>query len=208
MRRASERSTRMIASSSGVRELERRKWLQRRSSFPSGSRRSSSRKLSGAVTITLRSWTIATRRTSTALRRASKSRRSASCRSPERGSARVVLASAERATSCRVQQVVLASQSTLAPSSRADLVYRLGAAAQVASQAGAVVADPFDRPDARTRRMIAGETHRICITAGIRSNRSLRDHASAQGHNNCEHVLIAVSANPDHVIHLICKHPV
>ena len=47
MRRASERRTRIVASWSGVRELERRKRLQRRSSSPSGSRRSSSRRLVG-----------------------------------------------------------------------------------------------------------------------------------------------------------------
>ena len=45
---------------------------------PSGSRRSSSRSCSGAVTITLRSWTSATRRTSTALRRAKSSTHNAS----------------------------------------------------------------------------------------------------------------------------------
>jgi hypothetical protein len=54
IRRASERSARTIASSSGVREAERRKRLQRRINCPTGSCRSSSRTLSGAVTITLR----------------------------------------------------------------------------------------------------------------------------------------------------------
>jgi hypothetical protein len=54
--------------------------------------------------------------------------------------------------------------------------------------------------------MIASEAHRFCVTAGIRSNRSLRDHASARGYDNREHVLIAVCVNPEHVIHLVCKH--
>jgi hypothetical protein len=68
----------MVASWAGVREPERRKRLQRLSSSPSGSRRSSSRSSSGAVTITLRSCTSATLRVSTAVRLASKSSRSAS----------------------------------------------------------------------------------------------------------------------------------
>jgi hypothetical protein len=95
--RASERSASTIASSSGVRECERRKRLQRRTNCVIGSRRSSSRRCSGAVTITLRSWTRACRRASTALRRASSSTRNASCRSPERGSVSVSVASPVRA---------------------------------------------------------------------------------------------------------------
>jgi hypothetical protein len=97
MRWASERSATIVASRSGVRELERRKRLQRRTSSPTGSRRSSCRSISGAVTITLPSWTSATRRTSTALLRASSSTRNASCCCPERGIATVSLASAVRA---------------------------------------------------------------------------------------------------------------
>jgi hypothetical protein len=87
-------------------------------------------------------------------------------------------------------------------------VHRLAAAAQVASEAGAVVACPFDRPDARSRRVIAGEAHRFYVTASVRSNRSLRDHGPARRYDNREHVLITVCVNPDHVIHLVCKHPV
>ena len=64
---------------------------------PTGRCRSSWRSVSGAVTITLRSWTSASRRTSTALRRASNSTRRASWRSPARGSVIALAARAERA---------------------------------------------------------------------------------------------------------------
>ena len=65
---------------------------------------------SGAVTITLRSWTSATRRTSTALRRASNSTRRASWRSPARGIV-IALARERRARrSDRVERVVLSLQ--------------------------------------------------------------------------------------------------
>ena len=91
--RARLRKTSRVASSSAV-VLERRRRLQRSSSLPVGSSRSSSRSRSGAVTITPRSCPSASRPTSTALRRATNNNRSASRRSPLRGRASVSLASA------------------------------------------------------------------------------------------------------------------
>ena len=65
--------------------------------LPTGSPRSSWRSGSGAVTITARSCVSASRRTSTALRRATSRSRNVSRRSPVRGSASVSAASAARA---------------------------------------------------------------------------------------------------------------
>ena len=97
-RRARLRRTSRVVTSSAAPGL-RRKWLQRSSSFPLGSARSSCRSWSGAVTITARSCANAWRRTSTAPRRAISSRRSASRRSPLRGRAFAAPASAARAVS-------------------------------------------------------------------------------------------------------------
>ena len=102
---------------------------------PTGNCRSSSRRLAGAVTITLRSCTSASRRTSTALRRASKSTRNASCRCPERGSGSRLAAQGRARSPNRVEWVVLALQPPLATCRAAAFVHRLAASGQVASQA-------------------------------------------------------------------------
>ncbi len=134
-RRARVRSTSVAASSSGVRELERRRRLQRSSSRCCGSPRSSWRSWSGAVTITLRSCTSACRRTSTALRRASSSSRSASRRCPARGSASVLAREHRAGGPDRVEPVVLALQPPLVARAAAGLEHRLAAAAQIDGRA-------------------------------------------------------------------------
>jgi hypothetical protein len=91
------RSTSLVASSSAPADVERCMRLQRSSGLPTGSRRSCWRGRSGAVTITARGCVSASRRTSTALRRAISSSRTGSRRSPTRASASVSLASAARA---------------------------------------------------------------------------------------------------------------
>jgi hypothetical protein len=113
-RRARLRNTIRLASSSAPAERVRRKRPQRSSNLPSGSRRSSSRSGSGAVTITARSCVSASRRASTALRRASSNSRNASRRSPVRGSARLSLASVARA-------FLAASRASSLPRSRRSL---------------------------------------------------------------------------------------
>ena len=118
MRRASERRTRIVASWSGVRELERRKRLQRRSSSPTGSRRSS---LAQALRCGHDHAAQLDDRDRGGRRRrcAGRARAGAEPLAAARIAAeqRAVLASAERATADRVEQVVLALQPPLATSS-------------------------------------------------------------------------------------------
>ena len=127
------RSTSPVASSSTVAGAERRKRLQRWISCPRQPR-SSSRSGSGAVTIT-RVVAQCSRRTSTALRRASSRTRSASRRSPARGSVSVSAASAVRAA-------LTASSGSLLPRSRrslaeasADLEHRFALLIEIAGKA-------------------------------------------------------------------------
>ena len=198
-----------IASSSGVRELERRKRLQRRSSCPPAAvaaRRAGSPARSRSRCGAARARRGARRRRCGARARAA---RRASCRSPDRGSARAVLASAERAARDRIERVVLALQSPLAASATTDLDHRLAAAAEVASETGAVVAGAFDRPDTRARRV----SHRQSASPLRSRARSIATDRCAttpprRGDDDREHVLITVSVNTDDVIHLVCKHPV
>ena len=99
----------------------------------------------GAVTITLRSCTSASRPTSTALRRAISNKRSASRRSPERGSASVSLASAARAVRIASSESSC-PQPALASWLAADLEHRLAVATEKACESGAVVSDALDCP--------------------------------------------------------------
>ena len=137
--RARLRSTCRVPSSSGVAVLERRRRLQRWISRWAGSARSSSRRPSGVVTITLRSWTSACWRTSTALRRASSSRRSASRRCPARGSASVLLARAARAARIASSGSFLPRKRRSLPADETRLENGLAACTQIAGKPGTVI---------------------------------------------------------------------
>ncbi len=56
----------------------------------------------------------------------------------------------------RVQWVVLAAQSTLAPGLAADLEHRLAALGEVTSQPSAVMASALDRPGTNARSVLVG----------------------------------------------------
>ena len=169
------------------------------SALSPGSRRSSSRSCSGAVTITLRSWTSATRRTSTALRRESSSTRSASWRWPARGSG--------AASRPRVQHRAarIASSGSSLPRSRRSarawrptLEHRLAAIAEVTSEPGTVMAGTLDRPDTHAASVDFSRS-----AAPARSRARSHEptvcamHRSRGCDNDSEHVLIAVRVDTD-----------
>ena len=149
--RASWRARRVCASSSGG------SGCSGRAAAAQAARAARSRSSSGAVTITLRSCTSASRRTSTALRRATISSRSASRRCPARGSASVSLASAARAARVASSASSLPLQPPLVARAAASLEHRLAAAAEIASEPGAVMACALDRPDAAAGCVLVSE---------------------------------------------------
>jgi hypothetical protein len=65
----------------------------------------------------------------------------------------------------------------------------------------------FDGPDPSAARVLIGEPQRLRVTAATRRDRALRDNRTRWRNHNREHMLIAVRVDTDHVIHLICKHP-
>jgi hypothetical protein len=158
------------------------------------------------VTITLRSCTSASRRTSTALRRASKSSRKRFASLPgSRQGERLARQCCAGGTD-RVERVVFPLQPPLVTRAAADLEHRLAAAAQVAGKPGTVVASAFDRPDASTGLLLC-ETPRRRIPESARTHRSLRNNDTGCRDHNSERVLVSVRVDTDHVVHLICKHP-
>ena len=88
-----------------------------------------------------------------------------------------------------------------------DLDHRLATARQVAREAGAVMASPFNRPDTSAGGMPLGEAQRRRVPGCARSNRALRNHGSGRRGDDSKRVLIAVRIDADDVIHLLCKHP-
>jgi hypothetical protein len=119
------------------------------------------------------------------------------------------LITSERCTCAadRVESVVFATQPPLAPRVSAGLEHDLALTAQITSEAGAVMPSTFDRPDACTRRVILGDPKRLPVAAAVRRDRTLRHNRTRRRGNNRKRLLIAVSVDADHLIHLICKHP-
>jgi len=107
----------------------------------------------------------------------------------------------------RVERVVFTAQSTFAAGVAADLEYRLAALAEVAGEAGALVASALDRPGTSAAGVPLRETNRIAITACARLDHRLREYPSRGSGDDRERVLIAVGVDTDHVIQLVCKHP-
>jgi len=69
------------------------------------------------------------------------------------------------------------------------------------------VACSLDRPDPSAARVLVGEAQSLRVTAPVRRDRALRDNRTRRRNHNREHMLIAVRVDTNHVIHLICKHP-
>jgi len=98
-------------------------------------------------------------------------------------------------------------QPPLAPRAAASLEHRLAAAAQMASEASAVVAGTLNRPDTRTRRVLVREAQRLRVAPSVCRDRALRDNRADRHRDNREYVPVPVRVHADHVIHLVCKHP-
>jgi hypothetical protein len=69
------------------------------------------------------------------------------------------------------------------------------------------MAGSFDRPDASSVGITAGEVQRLPVTARIGSHRRLREYRPCWCGDDRECVLISVGVDTDHVIHPLCKHP-
>jgi hypothetical protein len=106
----------------------------------------------------------------------------------------------------RVEPVVFAAQPPLATRSAARLQHRFAAAAQIASEAGAVMACSLNRPDTPAARVLVGEAQRLRVAVPAGRDRLLRDNSTRRCGNDREHVLIAVCVDADDVVHLVCKH--
>jgi hypothetical protein len=77
----------------------------------------------------------------------------------------------------------------------------------MASETGTVMARAFNRPQARSRRMLLGEAHCLGVATRVRRHRSLRHHATVRGRDDRERVPIAMGVDADHVVQFVCKHP-
>jgi hypothetical protein len=108
----------------------------------------------------------------------------------------------------RVQRVILAPQPPLVTRAASDLEHRLAASTQMASKPGTVMTGTFDGPHASAAAVLLDKPQRLRVTATASSHRLLRHHCTTRTHNDREHVLIAMRIDTNHVIHLICKHPV
>src|SRR5665213_2839110 len=104
---------------------------------------------------------------------------------------------------CRVQRIVFATKPSLSTGATANLVHRLATAAQITSEAGAVMTGTLDCPNARTRRVLIREADGFCVAASVRTHRPLRDQRTRRSGDDRQHVLIAMSVNTDHVIQLV-----
>ncbi len=158
------------------------------------------RSSSGAVTITLRSWTSATRRTSTALRRASKQHAQSLLTLPRPRQRERSVASAERAAR-------IASSGSSLPRSRrsARLVRPTSCTArrcrgEMRAQARRR-SDRRPRPPRRDRRArTAPRSAAPRVAACARRHRPLRDHRARRRGDDRERVLIAMGVDTDHVV--------
>jgi hypothetical protein len=107
----------------------------------------------------------------------------------------------------RVERVVFAAQPALVTRPATALDYRLILAAEMTSEAGAVMTRALNGPDASPRRVLTGKAKRLRITAHARGHPPLRNDPTTRCRNNRKRVLVAVPVDPDHVVPLVCKHP-
>jgi len=70
------------------------------------------------------------------------------------------------------------------------------------------VTSAFNRPNTATAGVLPRESKRLPVTVAVRRHRPLRDkRADRRGHHR-QHVLVSVRVDADHVIQLVCNHPV
>ena len=69
------------------------------------------------------------------------------------------------------------------------------------------MAGPLNRPDASAARVAVRETQRLRVATCVRSDRPPSHNRTHRRDNDREHVLIPMRVDTDHVIQLICKHP-
>ena len=132
--------------------------------------------------------------------------RSVAQRVLQRRSRAVLREHAPRGTD-RVERVGLAARATR-PSQPANLDHLFAAAGQVAGEAGAERAGTFDREHTPTSSVLVGELQGVCVTVVVCGQARLEHHPASADLDDREHVLITMRVDTDHVIHLICKHPV
>jgi len=108
----------------------------------------------------------------------------------------------------RVEPVVFAAQPTLATRAAASLEHRFAAAAQITSEAGTVMPGTLNRPDALAARVLVRDAKRLRVDTCVRGDRPPSDDRTRRRDNTRELVLIPMRVHTDHVIHLVCKHPV
>src|SRR6266536_2502751 len=107
----------------------------------------------------------------------------------------------------RVESIVFALQPPLASWAAASLEHRLAVAAQITSEGGAIMAGALNCPDTPAARVGVRETQRLCVAASVRSYRPPSDNRTRRRDNDREHVLIPMRVDANHVVQLICKHP-
>ena len=109
-------------------------------------------------------------------------------------------------TDC-VELVVFAAQPPLAAAGAVDLMHLFAALAlKVPDKPGAVVAAALDRPEASAGRVPIREGDGVRVAARAGGRRRLRDHRAGVRVDDRERVLVAMSIDADHVVHLLCKH--
>jgi len=89
-----------------------------------------------------------------------------------------------------------------------DLEHHLAATVEIAAKSGAVMPNALDRPHTAAAGVLLDKPQRLPITARARTHRPLRHNSTTRRDNDREHMLVAVRVDADHIIHLICKHPV
>jgi hypothetical protein len=108
----------------------------------------------------------------------------------------------------RIEPVVLAAQPALASRSTAHLEHRLAPLTQVTGKAGAVVTGALERPDTGRPGVPLREAKRLRVAATIARDRPLRNHRPGRRLDEGERVLVPVHVDADHVVQLVCNHPI
>ena len=83
----------------------------------------------------------------------------------------------------------------------------LAVLAEKAAEAGAVVAGALDRPNAHASSVTFRKSQRVTEAAQVGMHRLLGHQCARRRGHDRKRVLVAVGVDPDHVVHLLCKHP-
>ena len=116
----------------------------------------------------------------------------------------------ERRAGCTdcVELVVFAAQPPLAAAGAVDLMHLFALPLQVPDKSGAVVAGALDRPESIAGRVPICEADGVRVAACAGGRRHLRDHRAGMRVDDRERVLVAMGIDADHVVHLLCKHSI